>query len=53
MAVHCKLCIGNSVAEADALYQQTRDVLDMETDAARRGRGQLLPMFDDFPHLMD
>jgi hypothetical protein len=47
------ICIGNSVAEADALYQQTRDVLDMETDAARRGRGQLLPMFDDFPHLMD
>ncbi|MCB9887531.1 MAG: carboxylate-amine ligase [Planctomycetes bacterium] len=47
------ICIGNTAAEADALYQQTRDVLDMETDAARTDRGQLLSMFDDFPHLMD
>lgn len=47
------ICIGDSAAEADELYQRTRDVLDMETDASRSDPGQMVSMFDDFPHLMD
>lgn len=47
------ICIGNSAEEADQLYRQTRDVLDVETDASRARQGQMLSMFNDFPHLMD
>lgn len=47
------ICIGNSPQEAADLYQRTRDVLDTETDATRTDKGQLMSMFDDFPHLYD
>lgn len=47
------ICIGNSAQEADELYQKTRDVLDMETDPTHKSHGELMSMFDDFPHLMD
>ena len=47
------ICIGNSKQEAIDLYQRTRDVLDMETDADRTDSGQLMSMFDDFPHMYD
>lgn len=47
------ICIGNSPQEASDLYKQTREVLDNETDADRTDKGQLMSMFDDFPHLYD
>jgi hypothetical protein len=52
------ICIGNSEQEAMDLYKRTREVLDNETgelktDEERRDSGQLLSMFDDFPHLYD
>lgn len=47
------ICIGNSPQEAADLYKRTRDVLDTETDATRTDKGQLMSMFDDFPHLYD
>jgi hypothetical protein len=47
------ICVGNSEQEALDLYQRTRDVLDMETDAQRTDKGQMQSMFDDFPHLLD
>lgn len=47
------ICIGESPQHADELYQRTRDVLDMETDAARADSGQMQSMFNDFPHLTD
>lgn len=47
------ICIGNSEQEAEELYLRTREVLDVETDAKRTDRGQMMSMFDDFPHLLD
>ena len=47
------ICIADSAQGAEELYQRTRDVLDMETNADRADRGEMHSMFDDFPHLMD
>lgn len=50
------ICIGNSEQEAKDLYKRTREVLDTETGVKHdpeADSGQLMSMFDDFPHLYD
>ncbi len=46
-------CIANQPAEADALYNRTRQVLDTEAGAPPNVIGRMSPLFDDWPRGMD